>query len=818
MQAACHPYFDLILILACFCRQNIAMDFSHLVQGTRQFFQGLPQPEKPTAERASNQHHMLMQDQQQSRASEGTLVNSSTVIKSTGPPVSGVSVPNQWTSNNNQAYRNTSSLQETHVIKPYIEGNNRQSVVEIDRRSINHLSDQRFNPLDLSVKTFPLQFPVGNQQHHLMQQSSAPQQLLHDNTPSWRQPSNSSSFTNGDNLPSSTAALHSQHPGLQNQRGPGDAVNTSRIPGQLNNDQPIPPFPARMQYQSVIVKPGNDVQQQREGSQQRHLPTSTHQQHHYLVEQHRQARGVPVVSTINVLNGQYENPPQDSLQLQANRPTQFAGSVSVPAQPPNHYQRMDSLQQPRNHRDETTPQLPRSMPLPTMTNPIFHPRAGHPSSLSQGPSSNVYQAQNSAQLRPTTSQQLYYSQLNNNTNGNPSAVTFGHSVQPPDIKYGYPPTMQQRPPPQFISQNGPYQPIAVQQASAEHQRYHGAVISNTDTFNQQRPIASSSGRHASEMQQISTSSQAVVGHGPYQTAHVRQSLQPHEMGSRIPHQPQHQPRLPGASYQRFDSLQQNPPMRPVKFHQFYQPRDGQYAPSGPSASSSQTPQTANRIVPPHSGTLAKPQPSVIQSPQHQQAIRHVGGSFAGPNPQRAPVATVSTIIRSNVDKPQLADSRTFNHPGQHSRTAFPSWAPKTSPVGFAQNPLGIGLVNIKTEPINEDSKPPRFMSSSHPFPHLAAAAAAATGNKSIAMAMPFKFRTKAELKQMNGAPAAPTLEPPAPALPPDPILSDEKWQEWGTCFSNEWENFVKELTLSSNIKRICRYCTRNLPFVLFFII
>lgn len=38
----------------------------------------------------------------------------------------------------------------------------------------------------------------------------------------------------------------------------------------------------------------------------------------------------------------------------------------------------------------------------------------------------------------------------------------------------------------------------------------------------------------------------------------------------------------------------------------------------------------------------------------------------------------------------------------------------------------------------------------------------------------------------------------------DPIVSDQKWEEWQVSFDTEWTAFVKELTLSDNIRRVHR--------------
>lgn len=78
--------------------------------------------------------------------------------------------------------------------------------------------------------------------------------------------------------------------------------------------------------------------------------------------------------------------------------------------------------------------------------------------------------------------------------------------------------------------------------------------------------------------------------------------------------------------------------------------------------------------------------------------------------------------------------------------------------------------------------------------------------------MPFKFRTKAELKQMYlAAPASiaavatpPPAQPTVPAQPTNPIINDEEWSHWSKSLTNEWESFIKELEQSTNIRRIRR--------------
>jgi hypothetical protein len=39
----------------------------------------------------------------------------------------------------------------------------------------------------------------------------------------------------------------------------------------------------------------------------------------------------------------------------------------------------------------------------------------------------------------------------------------------------------------------------------------------------------------------------------------------------------------------------------------------------------------------------------------------------------------------------------------------------------------------------------------------------------------------------------------------DPIVSDEKWEEWKSSFDTEWTAFVEDLANSRNIKIIHRY-------------
>lgn len=141
---------------------------------------------------------------------------------------------------------------------------------------------------------------------------------------------------------------------------------------------------------------------------------------------------------------------------------------------------------------------------------------------------------------------------------------------------------------------------------------------------------------------------------------------------------------------------------------------------------------------------------------------------------------------------------------------------KMTGVAQQQKPVGVALVSFKAAPSDQPQKETvksRLNFATHPFPHLAAAAAAATTAKSIIGTMPLKFRNKAELKQLNLTPLPPPPPPPAshplikipPAQPSEPIITDEKWKDWADSFNNEWESFVRDLTVSVNIKRVCRY-------------
>lgn len=194
---------------------------------------------------------------------------------------------------------------------------------------------------------------------------------------------------------------------------------------------------------------------------------------------------------------------------------------------------------------------------------------------------------------------------------------------------------------------------------------------------------------------------------------------------------------------------------------------------------------------------------------------------AAPQQQRQPpVATVSATVRNNstsasVTKNQQqplantsSSSSKLSAAVQQQRPTFP-WLQNGRGSKFEkavnmalkqQKPVGVALVSFKTTPAEQQQQQPyksaeplKFDLATHPFPHLAAAAAAASAAK--ATMMPFKFRTKAELKQMN-------LTPPPPPL--EPIITEEKWVEWSASFKEDWESFMADLRHSDNIKRVCR--------------
>ena len=199
-----------------------------------------------------------------------------------------------------------------------------------------------------------------------------------------------------------------------------------------------------------------------------------------------------------------------------------------------------------------------------------------------------------------------------------------------------------------------------------------------------------------------------------------------------------------------------------------------------------------------------------------------------------PVATVSATIRTNSNNSGSVQSQgnlsVIRPVGTSSgasklpqmRTPFP-WMQQQH-----QKPVGVALVSFKTIPqdqsVQKEMVKPRLNLATHPFPHLAAAAAAATAAK---LQQPFKFRTKAELKQMNLTPPPPLPSSSSasassscwPEKLIDPIISDEKWGEWNSTFANEWESFIKDLSESSKIKRVCRSpLLLLLLFVLFFLV
>lgn len=184
-----------------------------------------------------------------------------------------------------------------------------------------------------------------------------------------------------------------------------------------------------------------------------------------------------------------------------------------------------------------------------------------------------------------------------------------------------------------------------------------------------------------------------------------------------------------------------------------------------------------------------------------------------------PVATVSATIRNSSNNSGSIQSQgnlsvirpvgtsTGTSKLSQMRTPFP-WMQQQQ-----QKPVGVALVSFKTIPpdqsVQKEVVKPRLNLATHPFPHLAAAAAAATAAK---LQQPFKFRTKAELKQMNLTPPPPlassSSSPSSSCWPEkliDPIVSDEKWMEWSSSFTNEWESFIKDLNESNKIKRVCRY-------------
>ncbi len=67
------------------------------------------------------------------------------------------------------------------------------------------------------------------------------------------------------------------------------------------------------------------------------------------------------------------------------------------------------------------------------------------------------------------------------------------------------------------------------------------------------------------------------------------------------------------------------------------------------------------------------------------------------------------------------------------------------------------------------------------------------------------MRPKQSIEETVKRTPTPDVTPIDPTLDnSDPIVSDEKWEEWKSSFEIEWNAFVKDLTVSENIKRVYR--------------
>jgi hypothetical protein len=70
---------------------------------------------------------------------------------------------------------------------------------------------------------------------------------------------------------------------------------------------------------------------------------------------------------------------------------------------------------------------------------------------------------------------------------------------------------------------------------------------------------------------------------------------------------------------------------------------------------------------------------------------------------------------------------------------------------------------------------------------------------------PPKLKVKSLGNSVNVIPSSNAVSIDETLIQSDPIVSDEKWEEWKSSFDTEWNAFVKDLANSENIKRIYRY-------------
>jgi len=800
------------------------MDFSNLVQGTRQFFQGHPGRSERTGSGTTpalyGAHH------EEARAHQ----------IDTGQTSSSQLSYEKWVPRSIESAVIPSQQETTHYHQP---GPSMQSMQQYDYAK-NSGPSAPF-PLPDSLKHYPpeprmrrpgegtpLDLSVRNTPDHLQPSTEATNpntHLKHKPHEYWphQQPYHAIAQSNNYNsLPSDPQIQHNMQVPSHN------ASSRPNIPGPVKSE-------IAYQHSTVIVQPTGSRGYSSNNPDQRPVNLPNHQPMKQPAQYHQSSSQVSRID---------HHHPETKSSIIKYSPAIETGSMTCPPLapiPPVHHQHQGMLRVNPHHdrsmpsqlngRDDQYKDRPLRMDAPSheMMRNVHHQQyyqrmqettmaTSRPNTYldtSRGNLPIVQQAKpivsspsyaTSHVVAPTQPNEYPHHKVPSTING-PAQIMRPHSNGYSDPVHQYKHVDRQ------MSSSVERQHQATQRPAGDVVRNFVPTLNNESPIHPYRAPNPPMGHfQVVPQRQPSFSSQGMATQYPTSGGHV--SVQQH----------QYLPQRPAYNHQPVIQQQQNhqPPQPRLVPHQA--PLNEPYRASPLEMGSS----ASGRI---HSSA---PQ-SVIKGPLD-------GRAPPGSNYQRAtPVAAVSATVR-NMSAPYPASSdhlRVTYWPNKsnelHPVLSTPRTAGAFGPAPFQrpvvsnvymddqrrreqgiQKPVGVALVSFKntgSTPPSQDSKPflpiirdalkPNLNLSSHPFPHLAAAAAAATKPTS-SPAMPMKFRTKAELKQMSTCPPAPRI----PTPPPDPVISDEKWLEWGSSF-NEWDSFVKDLAASDNIKRVCRYITNT---------